>query len=94
MKYSLIWDKFPVFSPSLAPGCIPGLVPKLSRSLGQVEITWCKLTKGNRQCGLIESMKSPLFIRPLAKNERGQIQAGLRSKDAYEPPISLVEEVA
>jgi transposase len=32
---------------------------------------------------MIESMKSPIFIRPLAENERGQIQAGLRSKDAF-----------
>ena len=28
-------------------------------------------------------MKSPHFIRPLAKNERDQIQAGLHSKDAF-----------
>jgi hypothetical protein len=28
-------------------------------------------------------MKSPVFIRPLTENERGQIQAGLRSKDAF-----------
>ena len=28
-------------------------------------------------------MKTPLFIRPLTENERGQIQAGLRSKDAF-----------
>ena len=32
---------------------------------------------------MIESMKTPLFIRPLTENERGQIQAGLRSKDAF-----------
>ena len=28
-------------------------------------------------------MKSPLFIRPLTESERGHIQAGLRSKDAF-----------
>src|SRR5512135_765214 len=28
-------------------------------------------------------MKFPLFIRPLTENERGQIQAGLRAKDAF-----------
>src|SRR5437588_10452194 len=28
-------------------------------------------------------MKTPLFIRPLTENERSQIQAGLRSKDAF-----------
>jgi len=32
---------------------------------------------------MIESMKTPLYIRPLTENERGQIQAGLRSKDAF-----------
>ena len=32
---------------------------------------------------MIESMKTPLFIRPLTENERDQIQAGLRSKDAF-----------
>jgi len=32
---------------------------------------------------MIESMKAPIFIRPLTENERGQIQAGLRSKDAF-----------
>ena len=32
---------------------------------------------------MIESMKTPLFIRPLTENERGQIQVGLRSKDAF-----------
>src|SRR5205085_12198370 len=42
-----------------------------------------KHTKGNRQCGMIESMKAPIFIRPLAENECSQIQAGLRSKDAF-----------
>src|SRR5947209_15597989 len=28
-------------------------------------------------------MKTPLFIRPLTENERGRIQTGLRSKDAF-----------
>jgi len=28
-------------------------------------------------------MKTPLFIRPLVENEHSQIQAGLRSKDAF-----------
>jgi transposase len=32
---------------------------------------------------MIESMKTPLYIRPLIENERSQIQAGLRSKDAF-----------
>ena len=32
---------------------------------------------------MIESMKTPLFIRSLTENERRQIQAGLRSKDAF-----------
>jgi transposase len=32
---------------------------------------------------MIESMKTPLFIRPLTENERRQIHAGLRSKDAF-----------
>ena len=32
---------------------------------------------------MIESMKTPIFIRPLSENERSQIQAGLRSKDAF-----------
>src|SRR5712692_9454984 len=32
---------------------------------------------------MIESMKTPLYIRPLTENERGHIQAGLRSKDAF-----------
>lgn len=32
---------------------------------------------------MIEDMKTPLFIRPLTEKERGQIQAGLRSKDAF-----------
>lgn len=32
---------------------------------------------------MIEGMKTPLFIRPLTENERRQIQAGLRSKDAF-----------
>jgi transposase len=32
---------------------------------------------------MIEGMKTPLFIRPLTEKERGQIQAGLRSKDAF-----------
>jgi len=32
---------------------------------------------------MIESMKTPLYIRPLTENERGRIQAGLRSKDAF-----------
>src|SRR5207302_9499237 len=32
---------------------------------------------------MIKGMKTPLFIRPLTENERSQIQAGLRSKDAF-----------
>ena len=28
-------------------------------------------------------MKAPLFIRPLTENERSQVQAGLRSSDAF-----------
>ena len=32
---------------------------------------------------MIESMKRPLFIRPLTEDERRQIQAGLRSKEAF-----------
>jgi hypothetical protein len=28
-------------------------------------------------------MKAPLFIRPLSKDERSQVQAGLRSSDAF-----------
>ena len=32
---------------------------------------------------MIESMKTPLFIRPLTEDERRQIQAGLRSKEAF-----------
>ena len=32
---------------------------------------------------MIESMKTPLYIRTLTENERSQIQAGLRSKDAF-----------
>ena len=28
-------------------------------------------------------MKAPLFIRPLSENERRQVQAGLRSSDAF-----------
>ncbi len=32
---------------------------------------------------MIEGMKTPLFIRPLTKTERNQIQTGLRSKDAF-----------
>jgi hypothetical protein len=31
---------------------------------------------------MLEGMKTPLFIRPLTENERSQIQAGFRSKDA------------
>src|SRR5581483_11105576 len=30
-----------------------------------------------------EGMKPPLFIRPLTETERSQVQAGLRSKDAF-----------
>ncbi len=40
-------------------------------------------------------MKTPLFIRALTENERGQIQAGLRSKDAFvlrRGPIVLASE--
>ena len=32
---------------------------------------------------MIGGMKTPLFIRPLTENERSQIQADLRSKDAF-----------
>jgi transposase len=32
---------------------------------------------------MLESMKTPLYIRPMIENERSQIQAGLRSKDAF-----------
>lgn len=32
---------------------------------------------------MIEGMKTPLFIRPLTETERTQIQAGLRSRDAF-----------
>jgi transposase len=32
---------------------------------------------------MIEDMKSPLFIRALTEDERRQVQAGLRSKDAF-----------
>lgn len=32
---------------------------------------------------MIEGMKTPLFIQPLTEKERGQIQGGLRSKDAF-----------
>jgi hypothetical protein len=32
---------------------------------------------------MIEAMKTPLFIRSLTENERRQIQADLRSKDAF-----------
>ena len=32
---------------------------------------------------MIEDMKAPLFIRPLTENERRQVQAGLRSSDAF-----------
>jgi transposase len=32
---------------------------------------------------MIEDMKTPLFIRPLSEDERHQLQAGLRSKDAF-----------
>jgi transposase len=32
---------------------------------------------------MIEGMKAPIFIRPLTQNEHSQIQAGLRSSDAF-----------
>jgi transposase len=32
---------------------------------------------------MIEGMKAPLFIRPLTEHERRQVQAGLRSSDAF-----------
>ncbi len=32
---------------------------------------------------MIEGMKAPLFIRPLLENEHRQVQAGLRSSDAF-----------
>lgn len=32
---------------------------------------------------MIEGMKTPLFTRPLTETKRSQIQAGLRSKDAF-----------
>lgn len=32
---------------------------------------------------MIEGMKAPLFIRPLTEDERRQVQAGLRSSDAF-----------
>jgi transposase len=32
---------------------------------------------------MIEDMKAPLFIRPLSEDERHQVQARLRSKDAF-----------
>jgi transposase len=32
---------------------------------------------------MIESMKAPHFIRPLTEDERRQVQAGLRSSDAF-----------
>src|SRR5215472_19328600 len=32
---------------------------------------------------MMEDMKSPLFIRPFSEDERHQVQAGLRSKDAF-----------
>jgi hypothetical protein len=44
---------------------------------------------------MMEDMKAPLFIRPLSEDERHQVQAGLRSKDAFvlrRGPILLASE--
>src|SRR6266566_844504 len=43
----------------------------------------CIPTKGDRKCGILEGMRTPIFIRPLTEDERQHIQKGLRSSDAF-----------
>ena len=39
--------------------------------------------KDDRECGLLVSMRQPIFIRPVTEEERQLIEAGRRSNDAF-----------
>jgi hypothetical protein len=43
--------------------------------------------RGDRKCDTIEGMKAAIFIRSLSETEQQQVQAGLRSKDAFVLPL-------
>jgi len=37
----------------------------------------------NPQCGMLDRMKQPIFVRPLTEEEYKDLEAGLRSSDAF-----------
>src|SRR5690242_924092 len=39
--------------------------------------------KGMRKCGMLSSMRKPLYVRPLSDDEHRALQKGLRSADAF-----------
>src|SRR5258708_16081569 len=41
------------------------------------------IIEGSRECGMLERMRSPIFVRPLTDAERQALTAGLRSPDAF-----------
>jgi Cu+-exporting ATPase len=47
------------------------------------QVAQCKLKKGNRECGILDGMKQPIFVRPLTEEDQEALEAGLRSWDAF-----------
>src|SRR5260221_12538439 len=41
------------------------------------------IIEGSRECGMLVSMRPPIFVRPLTDAERTAVTAGLRSPDAF-----------
>src|SRR5258708_27169964 len=41
------------------------------------------IIEGSRECGMLERMRPPIFVRPLTDAERQALTAGLRSPDAF-----------
>ncbi|HZU68348.1 MAG TPA: hypothetical protein VFA09_13820 [Ktedonobacteraceae bacterium] len=61
----------------------PFVYPAWPTSTPGPEATWCKLKRGDWECGILRSMRPPIFVRSLSQDEREQIEAGLRSSDAF-----------
>src|SRR5512142_2737010 len=47
------------------------------------KLAWCNPKKDTRECGILDSMKQPIFVHPLTEEEHKQLEAGLRSSDAF-----------
>src|SRR5260370_1589999 len=58
-------------------------LPAIISKVNSKRVPWCIPTKGDRKCGTIKGMRTPIFIRPFTEDEQHQIQAGLRSSNAF-----------